>query len=360
MRKLIIGLASLGLVFAVTGCGGGGESHADNVREMTGNTLCDPYIVGAVMFEDMNGDGTQDAGDQVSTASATDGTFSFTNPLTVGSILRMTATTGTHNGYAFDGGLTRKVEAGDTTAGVYLAVTPFTTLINNGWTEQNIIDVLAEGGLTGIIVEDLRKDPMGTFNLTDTVGSINDAKLERLRASICIYNLLSVVNALNLGADNYDLTYEKFSTHPQLKSLMTNMVQQVKAGLSKETMEQIQARIEEAKGQCPWTVADVTIEDIIKGSVAIADFVIGKTVTSCHMSNDKNGDGYPDCDYNAYTQSSADFAEWKNELGESFYVIRTATNQCTQYAAQNGMLPNVLTKTKCKLVDGSPVTVSCE
>lgn len=354
MRKKLMWLLALSVVLSFTGCGGSG-GHADDVRDMTGHTLVDPYVVGAVLFEDENNNGIKDAGEQESTDTSSVGVFSFANSLTVGSILRLVpGEEGTHNGYTFTGGLVREV---DTTEG-YLAVSPYTTLLNNGWTEQNIIDVLEEGGLTGIIAEDLKKDPMGTFNLTDTVGSIDDEKLARLIGSICVYNLLSVVNQLNMGADDYDLTYAKFSTHPQLKNLMTNMVSQVKAGLSKSTMEEIASRIEVAKGQCPTTVEDVTIEDIIKGSVAIANYIIDKTVESCQMSNDKDGDTYPDCDYNAYTQASADFAEWKTELGESFYVIRTKLNACTIYAATHSMLPNVLANSSCKL-EGSNATVVC-
>ena len=344
MKKIVICSVALSALIGFSNCGGGGDS---DVRSLTGNTLVDPYVVGAVLFEDKDGDGVQDAGDQVSTETDANGVFSFTNALTVGSILRIVpGSSGTHNGYTFAGELAREV---DTVDG-YLVVSPFTTLINNGWTEQNIIDVLAEAGLTGIVAEDLKKDPMATFNLTDTVGSIDDEKLARIRASIAIYNLLSVVS--ELIDDHYALPYTTFVQHPEYQTLLSNMVQQVNAGLSKATMEIIEERIQVAKGQCPYDVADVTIEDIIRGSVAIADYIIPKTVTSC---------GGPDfaCDYNAYTQASTDFAEWKNELGESFYVIRTASNQCTQYAAQHGLLPNVLTKTRCKL-EGTNATVVCE
>ena len=351
MKKVVICMTALAAVIGFSNCGGGGSSS--DVRNLTGNTLVDPYVVGAVLFEDINGDGVQDVGDQVSSATDANGIFSFTNALTTGSVLRL-ATNGTHNGLPFTGGLTRKVEAGDTG---FVVVSPLTTLLNNGWTGAQIVSVLSEAGLTGITEDDLKKDPMATFNLTDTSSTITDAKLERLRASICIYNLLSVVSSLI--NDQYALPYSTFTQHPEWKTLLTNMVEQVKAGLSKAAIENIDSRITSARGQCPWTVAEVTIEDIIRGSVAIADFVAAKTIVSCQMSNDKNVDGYPDCDYNAYTQATSDFNEWKNKLGESFYSMRTASNQCTQYAATHGYIENAIGKTECHLVDGSTVTVSC-
>jgi hypothetical protein len=352
MKKILsLFFISFLMIGLITSCGG--DDHADDVRSMTGHTLVDPYVIGAKMFEDKNDNGVQDLGEQESTATDADGIFSFASALTIGSVLRIIPTEeGTHNGYPFTGGLTREV---DTTEG-YLAVSPFTTLITNGWTSQNILDVLYEAGVSGIIEEDLKKDPMGTFNLTDTVDSITDSKLERIRSTIAIYNFMSVIN--ELISNQYELSYEQFTSHPEWKTLLKNMVEQVKAGLSKSTMEQIQSKIDAAKSQCPFTVADVTIEDIIKGSVAIANYVIDKTVDSCKTSNDKNGDGYPDCDYNAYTQASSDFAEWKDGLGRRFYVIRTKTNTCTIEGVQRGLLPNVLGNTSCKL-EGTNATIVC-
>jgi hypothetical protein len=313
-------------------CGGSSTS---------GNKLVDPYIVGAILYEDVNGDGVQDATEQISTATDADGNFTFPNALTAGSIIRLTTTKGTHNGVAYDGDIRSTV----TDIAGNQVVSPLTTLLANGWTAQNVVDVLTAAGIT-VTTADLTLDPMSKFNMTDTISTITDAKLADIQASIAIYCFLSIIEDLILSGkvtamtNGFNLTYAIFISHPNYAALLANMVAQIKLGLSTTVLQTIDTTIQAAKVLCPET-QDVTISEIIKGSVAISNYVIPKVVDSCD-----SGAGFPTC---SWAPNTAYFSTWSGDLGESFYVIRTKDNTCTTTAVSMGLLPNVLANTYCTL-----------
>ncbi|MEI6080695.1 MAG: hypothetical protein WCQ53_08695, partial [bacterium] len=96
MKKILyvslIAVVAVAAYAVLSNCGGSDSGST------TGSKLVDPYIVGAVLFEDVNNDGVQQATEQSSTPTDANGTFTFPNPLTVGSTIRLTATTGSHAG----------------------------------------------------------------------------------------------------------------------------------------------------------------------------------------------------------------------------------------------------------------------
>ena len=341
MKKFIcLFLVVVAAVFA--GCGT--ATTTEDATAGVDNKLVDPYIVGAVLYEDVNGNGVQDADEQTSSVTDENGGFSFDNPLTADSILRLTATKGTHNGVAYTGDIMTKV----TDPTVDQVVSPLTTLLANGWTAQNIIDELTTAGLSGITAEDLTTDPMNAFNLTDTISTITDEKLANIQASITIYCFLSIIDGVikagyvsDLGTGGFTLTHELFAVHPYHATLLANMVTQIQMGLSKTVLENVATGVDAAKAVCAGT-EDATISEIIKGSVAISNYVIPKVVASCATSTN----GVPDCDW---APDTTYFNTWSMDLGKRFYVIRTASNACTTGGVSFGLLPNVLTKAYCTL-----------
>lgn len=342
-------------LFTFLGCG----TSTDDEGTTPTHKLVDPYIVGAIVYEDVNGNGIQDATEQVSTSTDSTGSFIFSAALTVGSIIRMTGTKGTHNGVAFTGDLSAK----PSNTSDPIIVSPLTTLLANGWTAAQVVGVLTDAGLTGITEADLITDPMTAFDLSETSTSITDEKLAKLRATMTTYSFLKIIDNLirngvitDMGNDGFTLTYALFILHPAANSLLTNMVNQIKQGLSKSVLETINAGIAEIRFMCTGS-ADVTIEDIIRGSVSIADFVIEKVVASC--SGDADGDGFPDCNY---SPDSAKFAVWAQTLGVSFYTMRSKGNMCTSTGVSHGLLPDVMSKSTCKVVTetGAASDINCE
>lgn len=355
MRKSVIVFSVTALTaLLISTCGssgGGGDSG-------TGNRLVDPYVVGAILYEDVNNNGIQDPTEQVSTATDANGVFTFPNALTVGSTIRLTTTKGTHEGVAYTGDISALV----TSASGDQVVSPLTTLLANGWTAQNVVDVLTAAGLTGLTTTNIAQNPMSAFNMTDTIDTITDEKLAQIQASISVYCFLSIIQQLILSGkvtaltNGYNLTYAIFISHPNYAALLAQMVTQIKEGLSKAVLQTITTQMTAAKTACTaqgLTAADVTISEIIKGSVAISNYVIPKVVASCDATA-----GFPACNY---APDPAYFPTWSNDLGQSFYVIRTASNTCTQAGVVYAGLPNVLTKTYCTL-DGTTdatATVTC-
>lgn len=357
MKKILyvslIAVVAVAAYAVLSNCGGSDSGST------TGSKLVDPYIVGAVLFEDVNNDGVQQATEQSSTPTDANGTFTFPNPLTVGSTIRLTATTGSHAGVTYTGAIAAKV----TDAAAFQVVSPMTTLLANGWTAQNVVDVLTAAGLTGITVADVTKDPMTAFNMTDTVGAITDAKLADIQASITIYSFLSIIEGIikngydtGMGSNGFALTYAMFVAHPYHTALLANMVFEIKRGLSKSVLQSIADQIAIAKAACADT-ADATVSEIVLGSVAIANYIIPKVIASC--ATQLVTPGVPDCNYPG--PSAAVSAAWSENIGKSLYVIRTKANSCTSGGVSMGFLPNTLAKTYCTIVSetGTSADVVC-
>ena len=72
-----------------------------------------------------------------------------------------------------------------------------------------------------------------------------------------------------------------------------------------------------------------TAGDVIRGSVAISNYVIPKVIESCMVLDEVTG--FPKCDY---APAPADYDVWRSKLGENFYVMRTKTNNCIKAGLQ--------------------------
>ena len=108
-------------VFA--GCGGGGSGGTIS-SDTTIGKIVDPYIVGAVLCEDINKNGICESNEQLSSTSTVDGQFTFSSPLTAGSHI-IVKTHGLHNGLTYDLNISGVVDS----AGEIEVVSPITTPI---------------------------------------------------------------------------------------------------------------------------------------------------------------------------------------------------------------------------------------
>jgi len=286
-------------IFSYVGCGGGGSSSGSSASAAGSGIAVDPYIVGAQFFEDLNDNGVQDAGEQISTASDANGIFTFSRPLSTGAtvVLSDTVTATLHNGVTYTGEIKRKVDATGT-----LVCSPLTTLLANGWTEQNIIDALTTAGLSGLTQADIRANPMAGIN---ELTIVTDAQLAKIRASTSIYAFMSVMDILITG-QGYDISYTTFTGNSDAGPALQKMVDAVNFGISSTLL----ARMQNDMSAAPVTMPAVIVNDVIRADVAMTNYVIPQVAA-------------------APTTFIPDYVGWADlgyQLGLNFYIIRNKTN----------------------------------
>lgn len=166
------------------------ESITGNVAGTSGIAV-DPYIVGAV-FEEVTADG-QTIIQRQSTPSDTLGRFSFAHPVQAGSVVRIKqGNKGNHAGMPYSGTIKRLTTGAESAP---LVVSPLTTLLTNGMSADEIIFLMADAGLPGLLREDLTSDPMA--GLSDVVGDVSDEMLIALQANMAVNSFLEAI-------DNFD------------------------------------------------------------------------------------------------------------------------------------------------------------
>ena len=272
----------------------------------------DPYIVGARFFEDVDNNGVKDTGEQLSSISDSNGVFTFANALQVGSTILMDpAITPTHVGINYTGEIKRKIGAGETTGS--LIASPLTTLLANGWTEQNVIDVLIAAGLTGITTTDLTLSPMSVIENYNS-STLNASHLIKIKSSIAIYSFLSIMEGLSITG--YNVTYIDFINYTSgtvtSQQLLTKMVNGISTALSPTLLANIQTQMTTANSSLPSGVPplpELTAADIINPSVAIANYIIPKVIANVE-----------------YQPNITQLGTLAGELGKRFYCLRNKTN----------------------------------
>lgn len=293
----IMVLAMFVVGISITSCGKSSSSGSSTTPAGARGIAVDPYIVGARFFEDLNNDGIQNAGEQISTLSNANGIFTFSNPLSLTSIVILSDTciAPTHNGVTYTAKVKRKVDATGT-----LVVSPLTTLLANGWTEIEIIDVLSNTGLTGLTASDLTANPMeGIENLT----TVTEADLVKIRASIAVYSFMTVMDTLITG-QGYDINYTTFTSEPRAVPALRAMVDSINYCLSPTLLTTIQSQM--SGGGAPPGTPQVTIGDIIKASVAVTNYVIPQVIVAP----------------TTFIPNATTLSILGNKLGVNFYVLR--------------------------------------
>jgi len=278
-----------------------GKSNSGSSADTTVKHIAvDPYIVGARFFEDLDNDGFQDVGEQLSGLTDANGLFTFSSPLSTGAfvVLSNTGVAPTHNGVSYTAKIKRKVDATGA-----LVCSPLTTLLANGWTEAEVVLVLSNAGLTGITTADLKLNPMDGI---DNLITVTEAALVKIKASIAVYSFMTVMDTLIAG-QGYDITYSIFNanTITATPSLRT-MVESINYCLSSTLLGTMQSNM---SGATP----AVTVGDVIKSAVAMANWIIPQVATQV---------GGPA----AFVPDTTLYATMGYKLGLNFYLIRNKTN----------------------------------
>ncbi|WP_029913349.1 discoidin domain-containing protein [Pelobacter seleniigenes] len=196
-RLFILGLVLL--LAGLLGCDGDDNHTRDsagegdsNLSTVTAGVAVDPYIIGALFFEDKNNNGLQDEGEQLSTVTDENGYFSFAEPLTIGSTLVM-KDPGTHQGLPFTLILKRQINAED--AG-QVVVSPLTTLLAAGLSADELLTLLSDAGLpwaAQLQPADLSSDPLAAITGL-SAGQLTDDDLALLRTDFVAYSVMEFMN----------------------------------------------------------------------------------------------------------------------------------------------------------------------
>lgn len=196
-RKSFISLLSLGLLI-ISGCGGSGSGgSAVSSGGLTQGVLVDPYIQDAVLQE-ISPDGTT-IRQRSSTISDVNGRFSFSDPLQPAAIIETKISSlGTHVGAANQVVLRRLIRDSDEGT---VVVSPLTTLIANGSSETELVDLLQTLGLPDFSAPDIYLDPMAA--VSSISGDLAATDLTKLHAAMAVANYLEATG--NMATTVQDL-----------------------------------------------------------------------------------------------------------------------------------------------------------
>jgi len=296
----ILVLSIVGLALATfSGCS---KSDSAPVYGASG-TLVDPYIVGAVMCEDVNKNGTCDTGEQVSTASDSNGVYRFSGVLTTGSNI-IIKTQGKHEGVTYDVALSSVVSS-SSSAGT---TSPLTTLNTKGLTTTQIAAILMQAktdaitaGATNlssfnITAADITTDPLSGSLMSQTISQITDAELSKIQASITTYALLKIMNgSTTLNALSSTALYTSATTGGEVSRIAIKVLTAVSDALNKTLLTSIAGQITTARSTAvtaglPSSAAttafpDVTTGLIVKVAVKVVDRLATVGYTACNANS---------------------------------------------------------------------------
>lgn len=182
---LLLPLMLLPILLAACGSGGGSTSASSGISS---GVLVDPYIVGA-QLEEVTADGLTVIQRSARSTSSATGSFSFSNAFSDGSIIRIKSSTrGTHANAPYAGIMKRRFSEGDSGP---IVVSPLTTLIANGMTPAEIIQLLDTAGLSGLSENDIFSDPMASLN--SRTGAVTAADLSVLQANMAVNTFMEAI-----------------------------------------------------------------------------------------------------------------------------------------------------------------------
>jgi hypothetical protein len=165
-----------------------GSYYPTSATQVTGGIAVDPYLVGATFFEDANGNGRWDPGEQISTPSDERGRFNFTNPIVPGRTIIMLER-GLHQGVPFTGRLMRRVEADDPAT---VVVSPLTTYVALGQDPTNLAAPLRFLNDSYTSDYNITADPMAGLAAITAYQPADQAAIADLRANLYIGAVLDL------------------------------------------------------------------------------------------------------------------------------------------------------------------------
>ncbi len=202
LLKTLILLTSL-FIAACGGSGGGGDSSPDGAETVgaTGITgiAVDPYIVNA-QFEELSSD--MEILQRSSTASDSQGRFSFAKPLAEESLIRLKISSkGMHGNAPYQGMLKRAISDDDSDP---IVISPLTTLLANGMSSAEVVQLMTAAGLSGLTKDDLLRDPMA--DLVDRSTGINDQMLTALQANMAANTYMEATGNFDFSGQSGSLS----------------------------------------------------------------------------------------------------------------------------------------------------------
>jgi len=264
-------LGSLASATLFIGCGGGGSGEKTPPTTTTG-TIVDPYIVGAVLCEDKNKNGTCEtgSGEQLSTPSTLSGQFIFSSPLTPSSHI-IIQTQGLHNDIPYDLNTSGVVDS----EGEIEIVSPLTTLETRGLSKSQIINILDANGSFGLSTTDISSDPM--YDLSGKT-SVTDAQLKKLQVSLATYGLLKIIES----SDEINaMTPSQLASSTAVQQIATAMVTAMTNNLNlttftniKNTMDGVRTTANTFNPLAGSYIPDVTTNVIIKTAVTAMNRIV--------------------------------------------------------------------------------------
>lgn len=276
--------------------------------------VVDPYIIGAELFEDKNGNGLQDAGEQGSTITDASGSCSFADPLTPGSVLVMKFGA-EHNGVVYELVLSREVTRGMSGD---IIVSPTTTLAADDLTSAQVAQMLSNAGLSGITADMITEDPMQ--GIAALGGSVTDADIVRMRAAVATYVFLRIRNGSDTlraltGAELYASGMNMDGTGA-LYDILSTAVAIINGALSQTSIDAAQAEIDAAESLFGFSLPAITAMDIVQTAVTIADRLSLIGYTTC------NKEGYEQALINVQNTHDNYINSWISQLGMRYYGYR--------------------------------------
>lgn len=294
-----------GLVFS--GCGGGSDSSTPTG---TTGTLVDPYISGAILCQDTNGNGTCETDEPTSSATTSEGVFTFTNKLTAGKNI-IIKTQGIHEGKTFDLNISGVVSED----GSIDVVSPLTTFQSRGLTANQIANILtkaktdaiADGAINlgsfTVSATTILNNPLDGALMDKKVSQISDADLVNIQSSLVAYGLLKVMNGSSTLASLSGVTLETSgtTTGSPVNLIARKMLQSVSDGLNTALLTTIKNSIDTGRtalttgltsGGAPNAAAlantalpEPTIGLVIKVAVKLIDDIAQTGYTTCNATS---------------------------------------------------------------------------
>lgn len=318
IRLIVPVIICLALGFYILGCGsvtsGGGGGGGGGYF----GKLSDPYLAGARVFTDYDGDSVYDPGDGeiISNTTEADGGFNFTADITMDCTMRIYNTSEVReNGVTYEARLSFPYSTLEPWTET-IFVTPLTTCLANNITAAQVVYLLTnEAGITPVSTSDITEDPMQ--GIADIVAgdSSTDEALAKIRAAQCIYSIMMVMNDIQSNA-YFDFASMESGQGP---TQLANMGTMVKSSISKALIDSLNASMESA----PVAVPKVTALDVANTAAAVTKRLIQKVIATKP----------------AYTApSAADVALFAGKLGPRYYCLRTQTNSNIHYALDNGYM----------------------
>lgn len=279
--------------------------------------VVDPYIEGAVFCEDVNNNGSCDQEEQVSTASTAAGKFTFSEPMTLNSTI-IIKTQGKHNGITYTVDLSRTIDS--TSDASDQVVSPLTTLNARGLTANEIAAMLQDAGLTSISASDVMTDPMS--GISELTGAATESDVVKLRSSIAVYAFLRILDgSTTLKSLSATELYTGATTSGhKLRDVLQGMISFIKTGLDPASITTLQEQLDAA----PVSLPAVSMDDVAKTAVAVADYVASIGYETCNSTS-----GDDDAKLTAAmaavltaTANGTNVETWARELGTRNYAAR--------------------------------------